>query len=93
MKGDKNMDRYYSVDIDRSVESVLYCLKRFNNEVENSYEWSIYANGGGIDYGLYFNIDLNTKELEISNQSRGEELDSLDDIIDAINENDEEDEE
>lgn len=41
---------------------------------------------GGIDYGIYFNFDIDNKILEISNQSTYNEEMYLDDIIDVINE-------
>ena len=43
-------------------------------------------NAGGIDYGIYFNFDIDNKILEISNQSTYNEEMYLDDIIDVINE-------
>lgn len=83
----------YSVDINRSVDSVAYCLKKLNNEVD-MWEWDIRINAGGIDYGIYFNFDLEDKELEISNQPYyGVETSYLEDVIDAINEEYENEEE
>lgn len=82
--------RYYSVDINRSVDSVAYCLNRLNNEVD-MWDWRISINAGGIEYGIYLNFDLEDKELEISNQPfYGIETTDLDEVIDAINENEEE---
>ena len=76
----------YSVDINRSVDSVVYCLNRLNNEVD-MWDWRISINAGGIDYGVYFNFDLEEKELEISNQPfYGMETVYLEEVIDAINE-------
>jgi hypothetical protein len=76
----------YSVDIDRSVDSVAYCLNRLNNEVD-MWDWRISINAGGIDYGVYFNFDLEDKELEISNQPFYKvETTDLDTVIEAINE-------
>ena len=78
--------RYYSVDINRSVDSVAYCLNRLNNEVD-MWDWDIRINAGGIDYGIYFNFDIEKKELEICNQPFYKtETVYLDDVIDAINE-------
>ena len=80
----------YSVDIDRSVDSVGYCLNRLNNEVD-MWDWRISINAGGIDYGVYFNFDLEEKELEISNQPFYKvETTDLDTVIEAINANEEE---
>ena len=83
----------YSVDIDRSVDSVAYCLNRLNNEVD-MWDWRISINAGGIDYGVYFNFDLEDKELEISNQPfYGAEETGLEEVIEAINEYYEDEEE
>lgn len=83
----------YSVDINRSVDSVAYCLNMLNSEVD-MWDWRISINAGGIDYGIYFNFDLEDKELEISNQPfyKTETVD-LEDVIDAINEYYEDEEE
>jgi hypothetical protein len=83
----------YSVDINRSVDSVAYCLNMLNSEVD-MWDWRISINAGGIDYGVYFNFDLEDKELEISNQPYyGVETSYLEDVIDAINEYYEDEEE
>ena len=76
----------YSVDIERSVNSLAYCLNKVNNGVNNIDEWTVTINTGGIDYGIYFNFDRDNKILEISNQSTYNEEMYLDDIIDVINE-------
>lgn len=74
----------YSVDINRSVDSVAYCLNKLNNEVD-MWDWRISINAGGIDYGVYFNFDLEKKELEICNQPFYKmETTDLDTVIDAI---------
>lgn len=76
----------YSVEINRSVDSVAYCLNMLNSEVD-LWDWRISINAGGIDYGVYFNFDLEDKELEISNQPfYGTETVYLEEVIDAINE-------
>ena len=76
----------YSVDIERSVDSLTYCLKKVNNEVENISDWRVSINAGGIDYGIYFNFDIDNMELEISNQSSHNDILDLDNIIEKINE-------
>lgn len=76
----------YSVDIERSVNSLAYCLNKVNNGVNNIDEWTVTINAGGIDCGIYFNFDIDNKILEISNQSTYNEEMYLDDIIDVINE-------
>jgi hypothetical protein len=55
--------------------------------IENIWEWTVKINSEFIDYGIYFNFDLESKELEISNAPRGEFDDSLDldEIIKEIN--------
>lgn len=84
----------YSVDIDRSVDALAYCLKKVNNEVYDICDWRVSVNAGGIDYGIYFNFDLENKTLEISNQPDFGSDDSLylEDIIDIINSEEEEEE-
>ena len=83
----------YSVDIARDINSLSTCIQRVNNGINNLYDWRISINAGGIDYGIYFNFDINNKELEISNQPDMIAEDSLclDEIIEIINNTDEED--
>lgn len=85
----------YSVDINRSVDSLAYCLRKVNNEIDNIEDWRVSINAGGIDYGIYFNFDVERKELEICNQPSCGYDDSLglDEIIEKINEYYESDEE
>lgn len=75
----------YSVDVDRTVNSLAYCLQRINYHVYNMWDWRVSINAGGIDYGIYFNFDIENKELEISNQPQYDESLNLDEIIAAIN--------
>lgn len=75
----------YSIDINRSVEDLAYCLQRVNNEINDIYDWRISINAGGIDYGIYFNFDIDNKELEICNQPAYDESLDLTEIIDEIN--------
>lgn len=79
----------YSVDIERSVDSLAYCLQKVNNEIEDISDWKVSINAGGIDYGIYFNFDIERKELEISNQpSCGYDNSlGLNEIIEEINGN------
>lgn len=76
----------YSVDINETVESLTHCLNKVNNEVQNIDEWFVNINAGGIKYGIYFNFDIENKELEISNQPSYDDSLFLDEIIDKINE-------
>lgn len=76
---------YYSVEIERSMQSLAYCINRVNNKVDDIDDWDIRINAGGIDFGIYFNFNIEDKELEISNFARYDEF-YLDEIIDLINE-------
>ena len=83
----------YSIEVDNYDPTALtYCLQRLEEIIPDyGYEWKIIINAGGIDYGIYLNIAIDRKEVEICNQSRGEEI-SLDDL-DLLFEDEEEDEE
>ena len=85
----------FSVEIDRSPVSVAHCLRRLEEAIPDfDYDWEVTVNSGGIDYGVYFNIDINKKEIEINNQPVGDGDDYLDDVIACFeDENDEDDEE
>lgn len=76
----------YSVDINRSVESLAHCIQWVNDDINNIWDWRISINAGGIDYGIYFNFDIENKELEICNQPRYDESLGLSEIIEEINE-------
>ena len=83
----------YTVDIDRSVEALAYCLKQVN-QIRDIEDWYVYVNAGGIDYGIYLNFNVERKELVICNQPARGYDDSyyLEEIIEMINENTEEEE-
>lgn len=83
----------YSVDIARDIDSLATCIQRVNNGINDISDWRISINAGGIDYGIYFNFDINHKELEICNQPNmiAEDLLCLDQIIEIINNTNEED--
>ena len=83
----------YSVDINRSIDSLAYCLQKANNEINDIWDWRVSINAGGIDYGVYFNFDIGNKELEISNQPQYDESLGLDEIIEEINSISEDDDE
>lgn len=76
----------YSVDIERSIDALLYFLNKVNNEVVDIWDWDIRINASGIDYGIYFNFDVYNKILEICNSPAGDDSMALDDIITLINE-------
>ena len=86
------MSMDYTVDIERSVSSLANCLRRVNNGINDIWNWRISINAGGIDCGIYFNFDIENKELEISNQPADYAEDSLylEEIIELINEKDDE---
>ena len=85
----------YTVDIDRSMDVLAHCMQKVNNKIEDIWDWRVSINAGGIDYGIYFNFDLERKELEISNAPSYGYDDSLglDEIIEEINGNEEEEDE
>ena len=77
----------YTVDISRDMYSLAHCMKKVNESVNGIWDWDVRINAGGIDYGIYFNFDIEEKVLEICNQPDGSADDSLDldEIIEAIN--------
>ena len=77
----------YSIEIDRSVDALTNCMQRVHEGVEDIWDWRVSINAGGIDYGIYFNFNLERKELEICNQPRYNEDFYLDEIIEIINGN------
>jgi len=89
------MKEIYSVEIDKySPMALATTIKKLADNIPHfEYEWRLYANGGGIDYGIYLNVDINKKEITICNQPEygtdGDDL--IDDVLDAIM--DDEDEE
>ena len=88
--------RYYSIEIDKYNPTALtHCLRKLENAIPDyEYDWRIVINAGGIDYGIYLNIDIDKKEIEICNQpiygTNGD--DALDDILKLFEEEDCEDE-
>lgn len=83
----------YSVEIERSIESFAHCIQKVKNGINDIWDWRISINACGIDYGIYFNFNIEGKELEISNQSKYDEDLDLSEIIDEINGEEKEDEE
>lgn len=90
------MKTNYSVEVDRYNPTALaYCLKKLEDNIPDfEYDWKLTINAGGIDYGVYLNIDVEKKEIEICNQpeygSDGDDM--LNDVFEAINGNEDEDE-
>ena len=56
----------YSVEIDSSIYALTNCMNKVNRNID-SWDWTVKINAGGINYGIYFNFDLERKELEICN--------------------------
>ena len=75
----------YSVDIERSIDALLYCLSKVNNEIDDIWRWDIRINASPIDSGIYFNFDADNEVLEISNSPADDDIMALDDIITIIN--------
>ena len=90
------MKEIYFVEIDRYNPMALSrCLKKLGDAIPDfEYEWKLSANGGGIDYGVFLNINVERKEIEICNQleygTDGD--DDLYDVIEIFEEGDEDDE-
>lgn len=90
------MKEIYCVEIDRYDPLALaHVLEKMGKAIPDfEYEWQLKANGGGIDYGLYINVDINRKEIEICNQPEdGEGEDWLEDIFENFKEEDEDEDE
>lgn len=80
------MKNIYSIEIDKYNPTALtYCLRKLENAIPDyEYDWRIVINAGGIDYGIYLNIDISEKEIEICNQPKGEGDDYLDDVLELF---------
>ena len=80
----------YSIEIDKHDPTALtHCLRKLEKAIPDyEYDWRIYINAGGIDYGIYLNIDIDKKEIEICNQPRGKGEDSIDDVLGNFEEED-----
>ena len=80
----------FSVEVDKyNPVALAYCLKKLEDAIPDfEYDWLCTINAGGIDYGIFLNIDTETKEIEICNQGDGEDL--LDDVIAEVEEGAEE---
>ena len=86
------MKNIYSIEIDKYNPTALtHCLRKLENAIPDyEYDWRIVINAGGIDYGIYLNININEKEIEICNQPRhGEGDDYLDDVLELFEEEEE----
>lgn len=77
----------YSIELDKYNPTALtHCLNKLEKTIPDyEYDWRIVINAGGIDYGVYLNIDIEEKEIEISNQPRyGDGDDYLDDVLEQF---------
>ena len=84
----------FSVEVDKyDATALTHSLNALEEGIPDfAWGWRIFANGGGIDYGIFLNFNINEKEIEICNQPRdGEGNDMLEDVFDALG-NEEEDE-
>ena len=78
----------YTTDINNTIESLAYCLKKVQQGLDNVYQWTVSIYACGIDYGVYFNFDSDECVLEICNceNAYADYTDmTLDEIIEAIN--------
>lgn len=77
------MKNNYSIEIDKySPAALIDSLKRLEENIPDfEYDWRIFINAGGIDYGIYLNINIEKQEIEICNQP---EYEVLDDCIDDV---------
>ena len=82
----------FSIEVDEYNPTALgHCLKKLERIIPDfEYDWRTYINAGGIDYGIYINISISRKEIEICNQPRGKGEDSLEDVEDYFMELEEE---
>ena len=89
------MSKIYAVEIDNSNASSLgYVLRKIEDNIPDfAYDWRITVNAGGIDYGIYLNINVDDKEIEICNQpERGADEDTdLDEILEMFEEDEDDD--
>lgn len=91
------MSRTFSVEVDRyNPVALTYCLQKLEENIPKfEYDWRLFINAGGIDYGIYLNINVERKEIEICNQPEygtdGE--DTLDDVFACFEEEEEDEDE
>lgn len=75
----------YSVDIERSIDALLYCLNKINDEIEDIWRWDIRVNADMIDCGIYFNFDIYNQIIEVCNNPTCDDCTSLNAVIKLIN--------
>ena len=76
------MGKRFSIEVDKYNPTALtHCLRRLESFIPDyEYDWRVIINAGGIDYGIYLNIDIDKKEIEICNQPRGNGDNYLDEV-------------
>lgn len=85
------MRQRFSVEVDKYNPTALtHCLRELEDVIPDyEWDWRIVINAGGIDYGIYLNIDIKEKEIEICNQPRYNDGDNtLDDVLELFDEDD-----
>ena len=90
------MKQVYCVEIDNNPVALANTLRMMEKKIVNfESDWRLIVNTGGIDYGVFINVDVVRKEVEVCNQpDDGAGEDWLEDIFAALDEDeDEEDEE
>ena len=82
----------YSVEVDRyNPMALAHCLQRLADGIPDfEYNWRVVINAGGIDYGVYLNVNIERQEIEICNQPEGSGEDCIDDILEEFEDDDEE---
>lgn len=82
----------FSVEVDKYNPTALtHCLKKLEKGIPDyEYDWRIVINAGGIDYGIYLNVNVDRKEIVISNQPEGNGDDYIDDILELFDEEEDE---
>ena len=81
----------YSVEVDKyNPTALIYCLQKLANGIPDfDWDWRVYVNAGGIDYGIYLNVDIARKEITICNQPNGNGDNTIDDILAEFEEEEE----
>lgn len=88
------MSNIFSVEIDRgNAVALAHTIDKMRKRIPDfEYDWKCVINAGGIDYGIYLNIDVDEKRIEICNQpeygSDGD--DDLEAVFDCLEDEEEE---
>lgn len=78
----------YSIDVE-NLYSLAYVLNELNDCIcglDYAENWDVNVNAGGIDYGIYINVDIDRRSITICNQPNGNEDFGLEDVIEFIEE-------